>query len=77
MKWPQGCGYLCGLSTMPVARGWETACVCLSAAARGEEDGSWRLLFPLLSLGERLWVCFQNLEFVAVLKESIYQEAPV
>lgn len=38
MEWPWGCVRLRGLSTAPVAWEWETACDCLSAAVRGEED---------------------------------------
>lgn len=38
MEWLRGCVRLRGLSTAPVAWEWETACDCLSAAVRGEED---------------------------------------
>lgn len=46
---------------MPVVWGWETAHGCLSAAVHGEEDVIWCLLFSLLSLVERLWVCVPKL----------------
>ena len=61
MKWPQGCVHLRGLSTTPAVWEWETACGCLSAAVHGEEGVIWCLLFSLLSLVERLWICVPKL----------------